>query len=361
MRSNHVNPRQARFVLLLLIAASTSGCYYLQAATGHWQVMRKRAPITEVIASQQTPAELRERLRLVQAARRFSVDQLGLPDNESYASFADIEREFVVWNVVAAREFSLEPKRWCFPVAGCVSYRGYFSEDAAEKSARRLGDSGFDVLVGGVSAYSTLGKFDDPLLSSMMRWDDVRLVGVLFHELAHQVLYVQDDSGFNESFASAVEEFGLERWLVSQGKPEALESYRQRRTLREQMMAYVADARIDLRKIYTLPVEAADKRDRKAARLAQLKTDVAELLRRAGQSDAAWLELDLNNARLVSMNVYQGHLPAFRALLERCDGDMRCFYEEATALSELEKPARNRALDALARGNLADVVGSAHH
>ena len=170
-----------------------------------------------------TSPELAARLRLVQEARQFSVDELGLPDNKSYRTYADIERDFVIWNVIAAPEFSTQPKTWCFPVAGCVGYRGYFSQDGARRESEKLKAKGFDVVVGGVAAYSTLGKFNDPVINSMMNWDDVELVGVLFHELAHQVLYVKGDTGFNESFATAVEEFGVHcgglnraaRWMTS--------------------------------------------------------------------------------------------------------------------------------------------------
>ena len=177
-----------RAVLILVIALSFAGCYYAQAAKGQLELTRKREPIAEVLADEETPDELAARLRLVQEARRFAVDELGLPDNRSYTTYADIERDYVVWNVYAAPEFSLDPKTWCFPVAGCVSYRGYFAKENAEQEARRLAAAGYDVAVGGVAAYSTLGKLKDPVLSSMMRWDDTQLVAVLFHELAHQVL-----------------------------------------------------------------------------------------------------------------------------------------------------------------------------
>ena len=237
-------------LLVLMSCVSTSGCYYLQAAAGQWQVVKQREPIETVIADASTPAQLVERLLLVQQARTFSIDELALPDNKSYRSYADIERDYVVWNVFAAPEFSLEPRRWCFPIAGCVSYRGYFSRQAAYDESERLAKKGFDVTVGGVSAYSTLGNFDDPVLSSMLRWDDLQLVAVLFHELAHQVLYVKGDTGFNESFATAVEEFGMQRWLSSRGQHDDIAAYRERRELRQDLMALVASARDDLRTVY---------------------------------------------------------------------------------------------------------------
>ena len=337
-----------KLLLLLTLSASGSGCYYIHAAAGHWAVMRKSEPITEIVGADDTSEELADQLRLVQAARLFSVEELGLPDNKSYRNYADIEREFVVWNVFAAPEFSLQPRQWCFPVAGCVSYRGYFSRDAAIRESERLSADGYDVAVGGVSAYSTLGNFNDPVLSSMLRWDDIQLVGVLFHELAHQVLYVKGDSGFNESFATAVEEFGLERWLKSNGRSEDIDIYRQRRRVRQELMALVADARDDLQANYVATTGDDEKRRSKRARLEQLSADVSATLSRSGRDPSNWLSGELNNARLVSMTLYEGRLSSFRALLAQCKQDIRCFYSSAEDLSQLEKAARDVQLDALA-------------
>ena len=337
-------------LLVLMLCLSTSGCYYLQAAAGQWQVLKKREPIETVIEDTSTPTQLVERLMLVQEARTFSVDELALPDNKSYRSYADIERDYVVWNVFAAPEFSLEPRRWCFPVAGCVSYRGFFSRQAAYDESARLAKKGFDVAVGGVSAYSTLGNFDDPVLSSMLRWDDLQLVAVLFHELAHQVLYVKGDTGFNESFATAVEEFGMQRWLSSRGQHDDIKAYRERRELRQDLMALVASARDDLSTVFAAADSDEDKRHRKRARLEQLAGVASTRLEQSGRDPASWLRGELNNARLVSMALYEGRLPAFRALLANCDEDIRCFYAQAEDLAKLTKPARDAALVDLAGG-----------
>ena len=255
----------------LALALALSGCYYTQAARGQIEVMRKREPIDDVISATDTSAELSTRLQLVQEARRFSVDALHLPDNDSYRTYADLQRDYVVWNVFAAPEFSLQPVSWCFPVAGCVNYRGYFAEDKAQEKAQQLKEDGFDVAVGGVAAYSTLGKFSDPILNTMMRWEDSDLIAVMFHELAHQVLYVKGDSGFNESFASAVEEVGLERWLVSRGESQALAAYRDRRKLRYRLMQRVAKARDDLDAIYASLQSEAEMRAAKRQRLDALQ------------------------------------------------------------------------------------------
>lgn len=318
---------------MVLCLVALSGCYYLQAAKGQWELSRKREPIAAVLASEDTPPDLAARLRLVQEARQFAIDELGLPDNDTYRTYADIGREYVVWNVFAAPEFSLRAKTWCFPIVGCVSYRGYFAREDAERKARRLAQQGYDVAVGGVAAYSTLGKLRDPVLSSMMNWDDVQLVGVLFHELAHQVLYVRDDTAFNESFATAVEEFGVLRWLRSRGLQQETDEYVARRLLRQDLMDLVAIARDDLEAIYTADTGTDEKRAAKSARLAALRRAVADTLGQAGRDPGSWLSGELNNARLASMSLYEGRLPEFRALLESCDDDIACFYAKARRLA----------------------------
>ncbi len=334
--------RGRRRILAGLVAAGLglSGCYYAQAVRGHIGVMNKREPIAEIVADEATPSELANRLRLVADARRFSVDELGLPDNDSYRSYADLERDFVVWNVVAAPEFSLEPRTWCYPVVGCVSYRGYFAEAAARKKAAELEAGGFDVAFGGVAAYSTLGRFDDPILNTMLHWGDSELVAVMFHELAHQVVYVKGDTGFNESFATAVEEIGLERWLTARGEAAALADYRARRALTHRMMAAIAAARDDLEVLYasTLPRDA--KRNGKAARLAALAREIRALYAAEERAPPAWVDGNLNNARIASMTLYHGLLPAFRALLAGCDDDLPCFYAATRTLAALDPETR---------------------
>ena len=322
-----------RLVLLVLFVAPLAGCYYVQAAKGQWELTRKREPIAEVLEDEDTAPELAARLRLVQEARQFSIDELGLPDNKSYRSYADIERDYVVWNVFAAPEFSMQAKTWCFPIAGCVSYRGYFSKEDAQREADRMADEGYDVAVSGVAAYSTLGKLNDPVVSSMMNWDDTQLVGVLFHELAHQVLYVKGDSGFNESFATAVEEFGVRRWLEARGKIGDFEKYLGQRKLRQDLMGLVAAARDELQAVYEAPLTDDKKRETKSRRLAKLAEDVAARLKESGRDPGNWLSAELNNARLVSMTLYEGRLPEFRALFDKCNHRIECFYAEAKALA----------------------------
>ena len=333
--------------MLCGVLLTLPACYYMQAARGQIDVMRRREPIAEVINAEETPAELAARLRLIDAARQFSIDELGLPDNGSYRSFADLERDYALWNVIAAPELSLQPKQWCYPIVGCVSYRGYFSEAKARRLGDKLGEDGYDVLVGGVAAYSTLGRFDDPILNTMMHWEDVDLVAVMFHELAHQVLYIKDDSGFNESFATAVEEFGIERWLLQRDEQDAIDAYHERRELRRQLMQLVAEAREDLETLYASGDAPEAIRSDKQQRLRQLSDTALTAYAVAERKAPDWWRNDLNNARLASMTLYHGLLPAFRALLAQCDGDLQCFYAEAEAISELDQDERAARLAAL--------------
>src|SRR5688572_5727939 len=265
---------------LLTIAGAVlplTGCYLLQAAGGQMEISSKREPIAEVIADAATPPQLRARLEYVAAARDFASRELGLPDNESYRSYADLGRPYVVWNVFAAPEFSVEPRRWCFPIAGCVVYRGYFNEEAAQRYARKLRRRGDDAAVGGVAAYSTLGHFKDPVLNTMMGWSDAQLAGTLFHELAHQVVYVPGDSEFNEAFATVVEEAGLQRWLAARGRTEDLAAWHEQRQRHARFIELLLQTRERLEELYRSGVPVAEMRDRKQYEFGVLKLRYSEL------------------------------------------------------------------------------------
>jgi predicted aminopeptidase len=320
------------------------GCYYMQAVRGHMDVMQRTRPVLEVLDDPDAPQSLKDRLELVQEARRFSVEELELPNNDSYRSYADLEREFVVWNVLAAPEFSLRAKEWCFPVAGCVAYRGYFAEQAAQREAERLSESGYDVSVGGVSAYSTLGRFSDPVLNTMMRWSDTDLIATLFHELAHQKVYVKNDTKFNESFATAVAEIGVERWFAARKEPQLLNVYLERKAQRREMLQLVEEAKIQLAVLYDSGHDEAKMRQRKDVILNELSQDVSSLLSRHGASSPGWLGGSLNNARLVSLGLYEGWLPAFRELYKNCNGKLGCFYDTVGSIADLPQDERHARL-----------------
>jgi predicted aminopeptidase len=338
------------------------GCYYMQAISGHTQLMSQRRPMTEVMADPAASEALKERLRLVQEARQFSIEELKLPDNDSYRSYADLGRDYVVWNVFAAPEFSLKPKQWCYFVAGCVAYRGYFDREDAVKESDGLREDGFDVAMGGVSAYSTLGKFADPVLNTMMQWSNADLVATLFHELAHQELYVKGDTQFNESFASAVSDIGLERWFSSRGSLETLEEYRDTNALRHQLLQLVQDAKTDLRLLYALDIEDDEKRRQKRERLDALSADASSLFATAGL-DSSPLPAPLNNARLVSLGLYEGWVPAFRAMYVECGERITCLYGRAREVASLPVNERTARLELLSASQeeperVAELEGS---
>jgi len=260
-------------LLLLAGAAGLEGCstlgYYAQSVAGQLGLMARRRPITEVVRSPETSPALRAKLETVEAARAFASRELLLPDNGSYRSYADIDRPYVVWSVVATPEFSLAPRTWCFPVAGCVAYRGYFCEEAAHAFAAKQRAGGDDVFVGGVAAYSTLGWFDDPVPSSVAGWPAEDLAGLIFHELAHQAIYVPDDSGFNEAFAVTVQREGMRRWLA--GREAALKRYRRAQRYEDRFLDLIFATRERLQAVYGSSLPDPDKRAAKARIFADLR------------------------------------------------------------------------------------------
>ncbi len=344
--------RAALRLLPLALVVLLEGCgslYVAQAARGQWQVMRQRRPIAEVIADPATPEALRAKLAGVTAAREFASRELGLPDNATYRSYADVQRQYVVWNVVAAPEFSVTPRRWCFPIAGCVAYRGYFSEPRARAFADRLRRGGYDVALGGVAAYSTLGRFADPVLSTMTGYGEHDLAAILFHELSHQVVYVGGDSAFNEAFAVTVEQAGLERWLAERGQPAELERYRARRARQDAYLRAFGRRRAELAQLYETKLPPDEMRRKKREILTALADDMRDLERvHGGRSPySAWLSEGLNNAHLASVATYFDCVPGFERLFEASGGDFTAFYEAVRELASLPRAQRHARVCAL--------------
>jgi predicted aminopeptidase len=333
--------------------AVAAGCstlsYYGQAINGHLEVMRRAEPIPARIADPATSPELRAKLERVVAIREFASRELALPDG-SYRTYADIGRPYVLWNVFAAAEFSVEPQQSCFPVAGCVAYRGYYRQAAADAYGAGLSKDGYDVHVYGVPAYSTLGWFDDPVLNTFVRYPDAELARLVFHELAHQVVYVKGDTVFNESFAVAVEEAGVRRWLERNGTPAERDAYAAARQRRADFARLVLRYREKLEAFYreTLPAEA--KREGKRQRLADMEADYRALKERSWGGFAGydrWFDGGVNNAKLASVATYEELVPAFRVLLAQENGDLPRFYAAVKALGKLDKPERDAALERL--------------
>lgn len=339
--------RQLPAILLLLSALPLAGCgtvgYYGQAVAGHFRLMSARVRVEEVIADPATPDAVRERLQVALAAREFAVTELGLPDNGSYTRYVSLDRSAVVYNVFAAPEFSLQAKTWCFPVAGCVVYRGYFDLARAEREAARYAAQGYDTWVGGAAAYSTLGRFEDPLLSTMLYRDDARLAGLLFHELAHQVVYVQDDSAFNEAFATAVEEEGVRRWLGAAGREAEFAAWQRQRERTQAFESLLAATRARLQEVYASGRPAAEMRAAKAEVFARLEREYAALKASWDGWDGydRWFDAPLNNARLIPSATYRGLVSAFRILLHQSNGDLAAFYAACAALAELPRAERD--------------------
>ena len=302
-----------------------SGCYYLHLAGGQMEMNRKREPIEDVIASPDTDASLRRRLELAARARDFAMSGLGLPDNGSYRTYADLGRRYVTWNLFAAPEFSVEPRKWCFPIAGCVSYRGYFDEARATREAGKMRSKGFDVFVGPSIAYSTLGHLRDPVLNTMFGYGDSELAAFIFHELAHQAVYAPGDTDFNEAFATVVETEGLERWLAHESRSADLGKFLAARKRQRDDADRMVEARRRLAALYGEKLDPAITRERKAAEFAQLRDSLA-----AGGRPVSG---DFNNARLVAVATYERCVPALRAELDRLNNDLPAFYAAMITLS----------------------------
>ena len=333
--------------LALLLAGCASLGYYGQAVQGHLDLLARRQDIQALLADPDTSVERRQRLELVLELRAFASRELGLPDNASYRSYAELGRPAVVWSLVAAPEFSLQPHQWCYPVIGCASYRGYFRRSAAEREAARLADKGLDVTLEPVPAYSTLGWFDDPLPSTVIDWSEPDLAGLMFHELAHQRLYFPGDSGFNEAFASLVQQVGVERWLAERGDPEALARQRVMRERRSAFVELLLASRGRLQALYALDLAPEPMRARKAAEFARLRREYRALRRAWGGYagfDAWFARAPLNNARLASIATYQALIPALEALLADRGGDLEAFYQACGELKPLDPAQRRRAL-----------------
>lgn len=320
--------------------------YYSQSVTGHLSLMADREPIQEIIQNPQTSTERRALLKKLLEIRRYASERLALPDNDSYTSFVQLDDEAVVWNVVATPEFSMTPTTWCFPVAGCVSYRGYYKKESAEKYANKIkltNDQASDVAVSGASAYSTLGWFDDPVYSSMLGRGDVALAEVIFHELAHQVVYVKKDSTFNEAFATTVAMYGVRQWL-SDSTPERLESYELYLQRRQAFNQLIDDTSKALDAVYKSAKSAEEKAQSKRTIYRQLQLDY-ENLKSSWDGYSGydkWFDRELNNAHLALVSTYWKKVPVLAEWLDACGGDFQRFYK-VMAIKSKKSRASNRS------------------
>ncbi|MFO7963033.1 MAG: aminopeptidase [Desulfobacterales bacterium] len=342
---------------LLFCGLVLSGCgelgYYRQAIQGQYHMMAKRRPIAEITRDSESPESLQKRLAFILRVREFARSELHLPVDNNYRHFVDLDKPHVAWTVSATPEFSLTPHTWCYPVVGCAAYRGYFSKEEAERYAAGLKSRGLDVCVSGVYAYSTLGWFDDPVLSTFLRYSAASVAALIFHELAHRKLYVKGDTAFNEGFASFVEQEGLRRWQSALENPDFYEAYIVKCSLRREFIEFISQYRERLESLYHSPTPESEKRKRKAS----IFSDLRKEFHRRKAMDAEWAAYDvwmsppLNNVKICTVAIYNDFVPAFRKILAEKKGDMAQFYEACRKLTQVGKAARHQVLRAYLEAN----------
>jgi predicted aminopeptidase len=339
-----------------LLALTISGCsslgYYVQAARGQWSLLSSARPIDDWLEDPHVPEQLKQRLRLARQIREFASRELSEPDNRSYTRYADLKRPAAVWNVFATPELSTRLKSWCYPFFGCASYRGYFDRAEADRLAANLSAQGYDVSVSPVQAYSTLGWFADPLLNTFINLPEPELARLIFHELAHQVVYVRDDTIFNESFATTVEREGVRRWLQAHGSDQTRKEWEQAEQRRSQFLELLTQTRAALDRLYDSDRPDAEKRSGKKDLFAQLQDRYHAL--RDGPWDGykgydRFFAQSLNNAHLAAIGAYFDLVPAFEALLRSTGSNMAAFFRETRRIAALRKGERDRTLDALSK------------
>ncbi|HEX4917081.1 MAG TPA: aminopeptidase [Limnobacter sp.] len=340
--------------VLLMLVGCASTQYLWQATTGHIKVLANAREIDEVLRDPDVSDRLREQLTHAQAIRRFSVEVLKLPPNQSYTQYSDVGRPFVVWNVVVSEPDDIRLRQWCFPFTGCISYKGFYREQDAHAEAMQWRSMGKDVAVLGVPAYSTLGFTPDPVLSTFVYYPAGELARLIFHELAHQVVYIEDDTQFNESFASAVEVLGVEAWLNEPGRDELARQYRTFDDRRVAFRALLAKARADLLNVYSDQAGSPlDRLSYKEKRLEKLQADYEALKTSWGGWSGydRFMSEDLNNAKLGVAGLYEDYVPAFKVLFERCGSSFPAFYNAVERLGDLPVSQRQDVMEKLGNGS----------
>lgn len=337
-------PKPAQ-VILILCCSTTGACtslgYYAQSISGHVEILLKQKSSSDLIADNNIAPSLRDKLIAITDILDFAHQQLNLPDNGSYRNYADLSRPYVVWNVFAAPELSMQAKQWCYLIVGCLNYRGYFSQPEAADYAHTLEQSGWEVYTGGVTAYSTLGWFRDPVISTMLNRETWELARLIFHELAHQYIYIENDTDFNEAFADAVALIGLERWLRTQ--PLAIKQDIETMLAREdQFIKLVLGARDELIMVYDSALPEQDKRREKSRIIAGLEQDYRDL--KAGWENFSyydnWIDSGINNAKLSALSTYRSLVPYFHLIYKNAGSDLGLFYASIEVLADCEKEQR---------------------
>jgi predicted aminopeptidase len=333
-------------VLVLLLSACSDIGYYWHSTKGHLALMNKRVDIDVMLQQPDLDSDLRQRLLLVQQIREFSIDQLALPESGSYTSYAQLDRPYVLRNLFAASEFSTQLHSWCYPIVGCTSYRGYYDEELLNEYVMQLKAQNFDTYISYVPAYSTLGWFDDPVLSSFIDWPDYRLAGLLFHELSHQRIYIDDDTQFNESLSVAVQLAGTGLWLKSANESAQMDEFERWIEYRREVILLIEATREKLRQLYETESEDAIKRDKKAAIFTTSREGYAVISERLNYKDGfeGWFAGELNNAKIGSVSAYNTYTPAFMAMLKALDYNFSAFFDSVEEIGEMDRAAREQCL-----------------
>jgi len=347
---------QLKTLLIVLILATISACsdvrYYMQSIQGQWEISSNKIPIDDYLNDTVSPdhtvdRQLKQRLKLVRTLRRFAIDKLQLPETGSFTDYVDLKRGYVLKSLFAAAEFSTQLHHWCYPVIGCASYRGYFDQSMLAEDEKQLQQQGFDTYIADVPAYSTLGWFDDPILNTVINWPDYQLAGLIFHELAHQQLYVKGDTTFNESFASAVAQAGVILWLQARHDTETLRQYAARQTQNNQAFALIKTLQDHLNRLYQQKLSDTEKRQAKQQLIDQARQNYRKLKANTESFSRYdnWFASRLNNAKLGSVNAYAHYKTAFLAILSASNNDFDLFYQRVTTISTLNKQQRSQCLD----------------
>jgi len=335
----------ALFLLITLSACSTIS-YYGQSIQGQMSLLFNRENINDVLNNPDTPDNLKASLQQAVSIRQYASTRLSLPNNNSYLNYVDVKRPYVVWNVFAAPEFSLTPKSWCYPIVGCVSYRGYFSQDDAEQEASNLEKENLDVHVGGIAAYSTLGWFDDPLMNTMLHWKQRTLAGLIFHELSHQLIYIKNETSFNEAFSSSVERLGTIQWILETNSQQ-LNDYLTYLQAQSDFRDLLLNTRQKLETLYKKSVDGTTKREQKQDIIKSLNLEYRELKTHWPENIHfdSWFKKPINNARLTSSMTYLRDIPAFFQFFVEQKGQWPAFYEYVISLEDLNKEERDKLIE----------------
>ncbi len=345
-------------IAVILLSGCSDIGYYWHSTKGHLSIMDKRVDISTLLEDPDLDIKLRSRLVLIQKIRAFSIETLALSDNGSYTSYAQLNRSYVLKNLFAAPEFSTRLLSWCYPIAGCASYRGYYDEDLLAEFVAKLKKDNSDIHIGEVPAYSTLGWFDDPVLSSFIHWPETRLAGLIFHELTHQQLYVDNDTLFNESLASAVQRTGTELWLKSRQKSDEITQFRDYNLYNQAVVQLIEQTRAELDTLYETEISPETKRKQKKTILdtaIERHATLAQSFNNKG-GYTHWFSSGLNNAKLASVSAYNVHLPAFINMMDAQQGNFKRFFEYVETIAQLPKPKRDLCLDAWQKNN--NLIGS---